>query len=129
MTKLEVERAIARSIARHTAESLSCRHALTLSHRHTREVAIHRDVTAVAHNHIAHTSHREDSRHFTVKHTARLSTSTASEVNTLVVKRHTVEPIHVVSTKMTRNRVVARDWHWQTTLVGSKTARELRIAS
>ena len=111
VAQLEVQGAVARSIASHVADGLSSAHALTLTHGHSREITVDRDVTAVTHDDIRHTSHGEDSRDFPIKHTACLSTSRSREVDTLIVERHPIETIHVISPEVARNCVVASDGH------------------
>ena len=111
VAQLEVQGAVARSIASHTAQRLSSAHALTLTHGHSREITVDRDVATMAHNHVGHASHGEDGSDLSIKHTARLSTSRSREVDTLIVKRHPIETIHVVSPEVARNGVVASDGH------------------
>jgi len=111
VAQLEVQGAVARSIASHVADGLSSAHALTLPHGNSREITVDRDVATMAHNHVGHASHGEDSRDLPIKHTACLSTSRSREVDTLIVERHPIETIHVVSPEVARNCVVASDGH------------------
>ena len=111
VTQLEVQGAVARCIASHTTQRLSSSNVLTLPHGNSREITIDRDVATMAHNHVGHASHGEDGSDLTIKYTACLSTSRSSEVDTLIVKRHPIETIHVVSPEVARNRVVASDGH------------------
>ena len=84
VAQLEVQGAVARSIASHTAQRLSSRYVLTLPHGNSREITVDRDVATMAHNHVGHASHGEDSRDLPIKHTACLSTSRSREVDTLI---------------------------------------------
>ena len=107
----------------HRAQALTCRHLLSALNIDRTEVAIYRYVGTMANHHHERTAVSEHGTNLAVVYCACLAAGLTHNVYALVVYSHSLKSCHTVLSVVAYYARTARDRHWQTTLVGLKSAR------
>ena len=123
-SQLEVERAVARSVAGYATQRLARADLLPAMHADARQITVDAYIRTVANDDVIQSVHIENGRYLAAIYGPRLRSRTSGEVDALVVELHAAQAGHVVSAVVRRDGVGARNRDGQPPAVGCKSVAQ-----
>ena len=123
-SQLEMERAIARAVARNATQRLARSDLLAAMYADAREITVDAHIRTVANDDVIQSVHIENGRYFAAIYGPRLRARTPGEVNALVAELHAAQAGHIVSAVVRRDSIRTRNRDGQTSAVGCEATAQ-----
>lgn len=123
-SQLEMERAIARAVARNATQRLACSDLLSTMYADAREITVDAHIRTVANDDVIQSVHIENGRYFAAIYGPRLRARMPGEVNALVAELYAAQAGHIVSAVVRRDGIRTRNRDGQTSAVGCEATAQ-----
>ena len=123
-SQLEMERAIARAVARNATQRLARSDLLAAMYADARQITVDAHIRTVANDDVIQSVHIENGRYLAAIYGPRLRTRTPSEVNALVAELDAAQAGHIVSAVVRRDGIRTRNRDGQTSAVGCEATAQ-----
>lgn len=123
-SQLEMERAIARAVARNATQRLARSDLLAAMYADARQITVDAHIRTVANDDVIQSVHIENGRYLAAIYGPRLRTRTPGEVNALVAELDAAQAGHIVSAVVRRDGIRARNRDGQTSAVGCEATAQ-----
>ena len=123
-SQLEMERAIARAVARNATQRLARSDLLAAMYADARQITVDAHIRTVANDDVIQSVHIENGRYLAAIYGPRLRTRTPGEVNALVAELDATQAGHIVSAVVGRDGIRTRNRDGQTSAVGCEATAQ-----